>query len=319
VSFASPVYLLALLGVPLALGLYLLARRRSRRYAVRFTGVETLAGLLGTVPAWRRHLPAALFMAALAALALSLARPERTVAVPVDKASVVVVTDASLSMLATDVSPSRLDAARSAAHSFLDDVPDGLRVGFVGFSDTPHTLEDPTTDHGTVSDALDSLRADGGTATGDAVLAALEMLAGEQGKDAGKGRKRPPAAIVLLSDGKATTGTDPLEAARQAKSRHVPINTVALGKSSATVPGPGGQPIPVPPDPETLREMSQISGGRAFTADDADELDGVYKRLSSQLGTKKEKREMTAGVAAAGLALLLGAAGLGVRRTGRLP
>jgi len=318
-SFASPIYLLALLAVPAAIGAYALARRRSRRYAVRFTGVETLAGLLGAVPAWRRHLPAALFALALAALAISLARPERTVAVPIDQATVVVVTDASLSMLATDVSPDRLEAARRAAHTFIDEVPDGLRLGFVGFSDSPHTLENPTTDKGTVSDALDSLQANGGTATGDAVLAALEMLDSANGKDKPSKSKRPPAAIVLLSDGKATTGTDPLEAARQAKRLHVPIDTVALGSSSATVPGPGGMAIPVPPDPETLREMSQISGGRSFTADDAGELDGVYKRLSTQLGTKKERREMTAGVAAVGLALLLGAAGLGVRRTGRIP
>jgi Ca-activated chloride channel family protein len=316
VSFASPVYLLALLGVPLALGAYAHSRRRSRRYAVRFTGVETLAGLIGTVPAWRRHLPAALFLAALASLALALARPERTVAVPVDKASVVVVTDASLSMLATDVSPSRLEAARRAARSFIDDVPNGLRVGFVGFSDSPHTLENPTTDHDTVREALDSLEANGGTAAGDAVLAALQMLG--DNRDSGK-HKRPPAAIVLLSDGKTTTGSDPIEAAREAARRHVPIDTVALGTSTATVPGPGGVSIPVPPDPETLREMSQISGGHAFSADDSDELDGVYKRLSSQIGTKHEKRELTAGVAAGGLALLLAAAGLGVRRTGRLP
>jgi Ca-activated chloride channel family protein len=281
--------------------------------------VETLAGLLGTVPSWRRHVPAGLFMLALAALALALARPERTVAVPIDKASVIVVTDASLSMLAEDVSPSRMEAARSAAHSFLDGVPDGVRIGFVGFSDTPHTLENPTTDHDTVSEALDSLQPLGGTASGDAVLAALQMLDREDGKEKKGGAKKSPGAIVLLSDGKATTGTDPLAAARAAARAKVPINTVALGTSSATVPSGRGGYIPVPPDPETLREMSEISGGRAFTADDADELDGIYKKLSSQIGTKEEKREFTAGVAAGGLALLLAAAGLAVRRTGRLP
>jgi Ca-activated chloride channel family protein len=213
-----------------------------------------------------------------------------------------------------------MEAARSAAHSFIDAVPDGLRVGFVGFSDSPHTLEQPTTDHGTVSDALDSLEPNGGTAAGDAVLAALEMLSKDTDKDKDNAkRKRPPAAIVLLSDGKTTTGTDPVEAAREAGRRHVPIDTVALGTSTATVPGPAGQAIPVPPDPETLREMSRASGGRAFSADNSDELDGVYKRLSSQIATKKEKRELTAGVAAGGLALLLAAAGLGVRRSGRLP
>jgi Ca-activated chloride channel family protein len=316
VSFAEPLFLLGLLGVPAATALYLLARRRRRRYAVRFTGVDTLAGLVAAVPAWRRHVPAGLFLVALAALALALARPQATVAVPVERASVVVIMDASRSMLATDVEPSRMEAARRAGRSFLDSVPDRMRVGFVGFSETPHTLESPTQDHDDVLAALESLAADGGTGTGDAVSAALTMLT-EDG-DA-RDSSRPPAAIVLLSDGKATTGRDPVDAARAAGRLRVPVHTVALGTENATVPTPSGLQLPVPPDPETLREMASVSGGQAFSVADADELDSIYERLSSEIGTRDEKREITAGFAAGGIALLLAATGLAVRWTGRLP
>jgi Ca-activated chloride channel family protein len=317
VSFAQPLFLLGLLAVPAAVALYLLARRRRRRYAVRFTGVETLAALVAGVPAWRRHLPAGLFLVALGALALALARPHATVAVPVERAAVVVIMDASRSMLATDVEPSRMEAARRAGRSFLESVPDRLRVGFVGFSETPHTLESPTEDHAEVLAALESLAADGGTGTGDAVMAGLAMLEDED--DARGGRGRPPAAIVLLSDGRATTGRDPVEAARRAGRLRIPVHTVALGTETATVPTPTGLRLPVPPDPETLREMASVSRGQAFSVEDADELDSVYKRLSSQIGTKEEKREITAGFAAGGIALLLAATGLAVRWTGGLP
>jgi Ca-activated chloride channel family protein len=316
VSFAEPIFLLGLLALPAAVALYVLARRRRGRYAVRFTGVETLAGLIAAVPVWRRHLPAGLFLVALTVLALALARPQATVAVPVERASVVVIMDASRSMLASDVEPSRMEAARRAGRSFLDSVPEQMRVGFVGFSETPHTLESPTRDHGDVLAALESLAADGGTGTGDAVLAALSMLEEDA---SGDGRSRPPAAIVMLSDGKATTGRDPVDAARAAGRRRVPVHTVALGTENATVPTPSGLRLPVPPDPETLREMASVSGGHAFSVSDADELDSIYERLSSEIGTRDEKREITAGFAAGGIALLLAATGLAVRWTGRLP
>jgi Ca-activated chloride channel homolog len=316
VSFAEPIFLLGLLALPAAVALCVLARRRRGRYAVRFTGVETLAGLIAAVPAWRRHLPAGLFLVALTVLALALARPQATVAVPVERASVVVIMDASRSMLASDVEPSRMEAARRAGRSFLDSVPEQMRVGFVGFSETPHTLESPTRDHGDVLAALESLAADGGTGTGDAVLAALSMLEEDA---SGDGRGRPPAAIVMLSDGKATTGRDPVDAARAAGRRRVPVHTVALGTENATVPTPSGLRLPVPPDPETLREMASVSGGHAFSVSDADELDSIYERLSSEIGTRDERREITAGFAAGGIALLLAATGLAVRWTGRLP
>jgi len=317
ITFASPSVLLALLALPVVVALYALAQRRRRRYVVRFTAVPVLADVLaaGRVPRWRRHLPAALLLAALAALLVALAKPQTTVAVPVEKASVMLVTDASGSMRADDVSPTRLAAAQRAARDFLDKVPEELQVGAVSFSDVPQSVAPPTTDREDVRALVDGLIADGGTAAGDALQAALDAL-----QDAGVGGpNRPPAAIILLSDGATTTGADPVEVAREAGQRRIPIYTVALGTEEGTVPGGLGGSIPVPPDPETLREISEVSAGQAFEAGDADQLAAVYERLGSQLGTKQEEREITAAFAGGALILLLGAAAAGLHVTGRLP
>jgi Ca-activated chloride channel homolog len=317
VNFGSPAVLLSLFAIPVIIGIYALAQRRRRRYVVRFTAVPVLAGVMaaGGVSRWRRHLPAALLLAALAALLVALAKPQTTVAVPVEKASVMLVTDQSGSMRADDVAPSRLAAAQQAARDFLDKVPKELQVGAVSFSDVPQSVSPPTTDRDDVRSLIDGLVADGGTAAGDALQSALDAV-----DDAGVGGKgRPPAAIILLSDGATTTGADPVEVAREAGKRDIPIYTVALGTPDGTVPGGFGGSIPVPPDPETLRAISKASGGTAYTANDADQLSGVYENLGSRLGTKQEEREITAVFAGGGLILLLGAAFAGLRTTGRLP
>ena len=311
-SFDSPVYLVALALVPLALLAYAATRRRGRRYAVRFPGVPTLAALVPRVSPWRRRIPLALFLAALAALALALARPHATVAVPRERASVVLVTDVSRSMLATDVDPSRLEAARSAAQDFLEQLPEEALVGAVAFSEEAHTVEAPTEDRPTIEALIESLSADGGTATGEGLAAALAMVDG-------RGEQKVPAAIVMLSDGKATTGRDPLEVARAAKRQGVPIYTVALGSRGAIIEVPGGGLLPVPPDPETMRRIAELSGGRAFEVDDADELSDIYETLGSRVATRDERREVTAAFAGGGVVLLLAAAAFGLRATARLP
>jgi Ca-activated chloride channel family protein len=311
-SFASPLVLLSLAALPVLAAAYVLLRRRPGRYNARFPGVPVLAGAVAATPQWRRHLPASVAALALAALAVALARPHATVAVPVERASVMLVTDASRSMLATDVEPSRMDAARGAAEAFLDSVPEELRVGAVAFSSAPRSAVAPSHDRERVHAHLASLEADGGTATGDGLTEALRLL------DTGE-RRRPPAAVVLLSDGETTTGRDPVEVARRARAAGVPIYTVALGTSEGTITGSGGGLLAVPPDPETMQEIAAASGGESFGVDDADQLDGVYERLGSQLATRPEKREVTAGFAAGGMALLLGAAALSLRASGRLP
>jgi Ca-activated chloride channel family protein len=312
VTFASPAFLAALAIVPLALLAHSLSRRRARRYAVRYPGVATLAPLLPRVSSWRRIVPLTLFLASLAMLALALARPHATVAVPKEQASIVLVTDVSRSMLAEDVDPSRLEAARAAALSFLDELPEEARVGAVAFSTDPHTVEAPTDDRGEIEDLIDALSADGGTAAGDALVAAIGLVDGPA-------EDRPPAAIVLLSDGETTTGRDPLPVARQAGRMGIPIHTVALGTRTATITTPDGTLIPVPPDPEAMRRIAELSGGRAFEVDDADELSGLYEELGSRVATEEEEREITGAFAAGGIVLLMAAAALGTRATARLP
>ncbi len=310
-SFQAPWFLLALLAVPLALAALALARRRPDRYVVRFPATATLGAVLPRAGRVRRALPTLLLCLALAALALALARPEATVAVPNERASVILVTDTSGSMNATDVEPSRLAAAKAAGERFLDSVPDRLRVGLVAYAEGTHTVLRPTAEHAEVRTALDGLQAEGGTATGDALAGALDAL-GERGKDA------PPAAIVVLSDGATTSGDDPVEVARRARAAGVPVSTVALGTPGGSLQLPDGRVTPVPPDPESLREIAQASGGRAYAAEDAGALEQVYEDLGSQIGTRPEQREVTAGVAGAGVLLLLAALGTAWRRRGVL-
>ena len=314
-SFASPVFLLALLLLPLGALAQAAARRRRRRFAIRFPATGTVAAILSRTPHWRRRIPALLLALAVTALALALARPQRTVAVPVEQATVVLITDTSRSMQARDVQPDRLSAARTAAKAFLAQVPKQMRVGLVAFSSTPHTVERPTRDRETIASVLDSLTADGATATGDALDVALDSLTEKRNGRA----RRPPAAIVLLSDGKTTEGRDPIQIARRAARLKIPVSTVALGTPDGTVPGgPFGQPLSVPPDPETLKRIADITRGEAFTVDEASELNRIYERVGTKVGTRPEKREITAGFAGAGLVLLAGGMAFALRWRARL-
>ena len=319
-SFGAPSLLLTLLLLPLGAAAYAWSRRRPGRYAVRFPGAPVLAAVASTVPSRRRHLPAAIAALALAALALALARPHATVAVPDERASVVLVTDVSRSMQATDVEPTRLDAARSAAQTFLERVPDELRVGAVAFADAAHSVVPPTHDREPLRIHLESLTADGSTATGEGLAEALTLLLGEDADRADRGeRRRAPAAIVLLSDGKKTLGRDPLEVAREARAARVPIHTVSLGTEGGVIRSSSGVLVPVTPDPETMERIAATSGGKAFDVAEYEELDSVYEGLGSQLATREEKREITAGFAGGGLVLLMAAAALSLRSAGRLP
>jgi Ca-activated chloride channel homolog len=316
VSFASPAWLLGLALVPLALLAYQASRRRGSRYAVRFTALPALKAAATVVPAWRRHVPAALARAALAALVLALAKPQKTIAVPVERASIMLVTDHSRSMSATDVEPDRLSAAQRAARTFINQLPEQVRLGAVAFSDTPDAVQAPSSDHDDARRIVDAQVADGATATGAALEVAIDALKNDK-----QNGKRAPSAIILLSDGKTTVPPDPVPIARSARQLKIPIYTVALGTRDATVPNPNpfGTPLLVAPDPETLRQIARVSGGKAFTAEDSDSLKSIYKTLGSQLGTKNQKKQVTASFAIGGLVLLLGAGITSLRWAGRLP
>ena len=318
-SFAAPLFLLALLVVPAAVALYMRSQSGRRRAAAAFASPALMSSVAPRPPGWRRHAPMVLYAVAVAAGALALARPETTVAVPEERASVILVTDQSGSMDATDVEPSRLRAAQTAARDFLDGVPKELRVGAVAFNHAVRAIQSPTTDRQEVRSVIDHLRSSGGTATGEGLSTALGLLERQAARD----RRRAPAAIVLLSDGESTHGRDPMAAARIAARLKIPVYTVALGTPDGTirarVRGGGTVVRRVPPDRATLERIASVTRGRAFEAEDAGALDTVYEQLGSQVATRPEKREISAAFAAGAIAFLAGGGLLSVRWFARLP
>ena len=282
-SFASPAFLAALALVPLALLAQTALRRRARRYAVRFPGVPTLAPLLPQVSPWRRRVPLALFLAALAALALALARPQPRSPCRESRRRSCSSTTSRARCSPTDVDPSRMEAARDAALRFLTQVPDGRCVGAVAFSEEPHTIEPPTEDRDEIEAMIEGLSADGGTATGDALAAALALVDG-------RGEERVPAAIVMLSDGKATTGRDPLPVARQARTAGRPDpHRRARHRAARSSRFRAAAFSRCRPTPRRCAAIAELSGGRSFEVDDADELGSIYEQLGSRVATKKEQ------------------------------
>jgi Ca-activated chloride channel homolog len=318
VSFAAPFVLLALLALPLLVAWYVQQQRVRRAAAAAFAAPRLLPSVAPRRPRWRRHLPMLAFALALALLVLAAARPQRTVAVPVEHAAIVLATDVSGSMLATDVKPSRLIAAKRAARGFLERVPARVNVGVLSFNNHASVLQSPTRSRADARAAIDRMAVSGGTATGEAIASAVTTLRNVEGADG----RRPPGAIVLISDGTSTYGRDPLAEARAAARLHIPIYTVALGTDHGTirVPGRGGEQRVerVPPDPRALAAIAHASGGETFTAASTDGLDAVYERLGSQLGRRDVQRQVTAAFAAGGLVLLLVGAGLSLRWFGRL-
>jgi len=316
-SFADPLWLLALALIPLALLAQRRARRRAGQYAVRFTAVSTVQEAISTGGGrWRRRLPTAatvLAIATLAAASAALARPQLTHRVPIGDASLMLVLDHSGSMAADDVQPSRLAAAIKAANTFIDQLPSSVRVGAVSFSTTPDAVQQPVANHAAARNIIDNQVANGGTATGPALALALSLLNGSD-------KHHPPSAIVLLSDGAANLGENPVIVAAQAKQDRIPIYTVALGTPSGVLDeGPLGPIVAVPPDPQLMDAIARTSGARAFDAQTTDQLSSIYKTLGSRLSTVSRKRDITADVAIVAAALLLLAVATSVRTSPRLP
>jgi Ca-activated chloride channel homolog len=310
-SFGVPFALLGLLVVPALVALYVLRQRRHEEYAARFGTPALLPNVVAASPGWRRHLPLAVLLAGLAALVVGVARPHATVSVKREEATVILAVDVSRSMKARDVQPSRLEAARKAAESFLAKIPPKFRVGVVAFGSRASVGVPPTEDHGLVLDALKALRPGEGTALGDAV--ALSVRVGQKQRS-GDGAI-PPTAVLLISDGAQMGGRTPIEKAIQmARLHRVPVYTIALGTPEGyveeTLTGGYRVMIRVPPSPETLRTVAQQTGGLFFTATNDSRLRDVYEKLGSRLGHKRQSREITDVFAAGSLALLLTGGGL---------
>jgi Ca-activated chloride channel homolog len=336
VSAEWPGLLWTLLLVPVALAAYLLAQRRRSRYTVRFTNLDLLANVVSAKPGWRRHIPPALYLLALAALLVSLARPQAIAMVPKEQATIVMVMDVSGSMNATDVQPTRLVAAQRAATTFIEQLPERFRVGIVSFASTAQTLTRPTTDRAAVYEAVASLHAEGATAMGDGIERALDVKrpptmpstdpAARQSPGAppqGNGAEAP-LVVLLLSDGANTQGrTQPMEAAAHAKDLGVPVFTIALGTDQGMVDVPDEtgnlRRIPVPPDELTLQRIAETTGARFFAAPSSRDLKNVYRELGSKIGFVREQQEITVVFAATGLLFLVAGAAMSLVWFSRFP
>jgi Ca-activated chloride channel family protein len=322
-TFAQPLLLTGFVLIPLALLAYGALQRRRPREAAAWANPALLPGLVPARPGWRRHVPPFLLLLALAALVVALARPQRTVAAPQRAANIIMVTDISGSMNATDVEPDRLSAAIAAAKTLTEKVPPTFRLGLVTFSDYAEQRVAPTTDRPQIRGALDQLVAEGGTAMGDGLERGLSAAITPVPNADGSGVRRLPSVIVLLSDGKNTSGVrDPVDVAHEAAQARIPIYAIALGTPDGVVELRDSfgflQRVHVPPDTETLKELARLSGGRFYTAADTGKLKEIYANLGTRLSARSEKREVTAAFAGGAILLLLAAGGLSLRWFGRL-
>jgi Ca-activated chloride channel family protein len=314
-AFLSPDRLLILLVIPLLVAAYIFAMLRKNRRGMRFTNTSMLDVVVPKQSQWRRHLAVALSLLSLITLTAAFARPKTQVDVPRERATIVIVIDASLSMEATDVKPNRLAAAKQAAIAFVESLPDKYNVAVVSLSGNPNILVPPTTAHDTVENAINTITLQESTAIGEGIVTALRAL-----EQAPKDRSNPdaiaPGAIVMLSDGTNTAGRSPQQAAAEARSAKVPVYTIAYGTENGFV-DLDGKREQVPVDHDLMREIAELTRGEYFTAATPDQLKKVYGNIGSEVGYEKADREVTARFAGYGLAFAvlaaLGAISLGAR------
>jgi Ca-activated chloride channel family protein len=336
-----------LLAVPVLIAIYLLLVRRRHKQALRYSGIDIVREAAGTRQHLRRHMPALLLLAAVAALLFSISRPTAMVIVPSLQRTIVLAIDVSVSMAAKDVDPDRLTAAQAAARKFVAQQPPGVRTGIVSFAGFAAVVQPPTQQRHQLLAAIDRLRLAPHTAIGSGLLVSLAQILPQVSLDIeplingpvqhwnrhrGAGGNQPgvdgkplrakgskSAAVVLLSDGARTVGPDPIDAAETAAILGVPVHTVGIGSAEgAAVEIGGGRSIYVRMDEQTLKAIARITGGQYFQANTADELANVYRKLGAELGAQHDEIELTALVAAFAAILSLAAAGLSLLWSGAL-
>jgi Ca-activated chloride channel family protein len=338
VKFLWPGLLWLLLAIPLAVASYLLVLRSRKKTAVRYANLPMVRAAAAGASRFRAHAPPALFLLALVALLLAAARPAAVLMIPTENETIILAMDVSGSMRANDVEPTRLAAAQAAAKSFVEDLPNSVRVGIVSFAGSASVVQPPTRDREELVAAIDRFQLQRGTAIGSAIIVSLATIFPNAGIDLESFAKRerkqgraidapaagaqdgaepkavapgsfPSAAIVLLTDGQRTAGPDSIAAARFAADRGVRIFTVGIGTTRGTTISYEGWSMHVRLDEDTLKEIATITRGDYFLAGSATELRKVYQTLTTRLSMEKKETEVTSLFAAAGAVLaLLGAA-----------
>ncbi len=337
--FLWPEFLWLLLALPLLVLLYLWLMRRKKKTALRYASLSIVKEAMGPGQSIRRHIPPALFLLALAAMLIAAARPQAVVMLPSNQQTIILAMDVSGSMRATDVKPSRLEAAQAAAKAFLAELPRHVKVGIVAFAGSAQIAQLPTLNREDLVTAIDRFQLQRATATGDAIVVSLATLFPDAGINldslrTGRERQRGfsldddkkprkdftpvapgsynSAAIIMLTDGQRTTGSDPLEAAKLAADRGVRIYTVGIGTVDGETIGFEGWSMRVRLDEETLKAIANKTNADYFYAGTAQDLHKVYQSLSSRLTVEKKETEVSALFALAAAALALLSAGLSV-------
>jgi Ca-activated chloride channel homolog len=336
-TFLWPEALVLLVLLPVLVAVYVWLLRRKRKSAVRYANLGMIKEAMGVGSKIRRHVPPALMLFALGALIVAMARPVAVVTLPTQKQTIIMALDASGSMRAKDVEPSRLVAMQNAAKKFVADASPRTKIGVVTFAATVSLVQPPTDDREAIAAAIDRIQLQRATATGSGLIVSLATLFPDAGFDVstalfgrdaprhapiGDAKKDPKkdfkpvapgsysnAVIILLTDGQRTTGPDPVEIAKMAADRGVRVYTVGFGTTSGEIIGFEGWSFRVRLDEETLKTIAIMTQGEYFHAGTADALKKVYETLNSRLSMEKKETEVTALLS--GLAALLAlAAGL---------
>ena len=336
-KFLWPEFLALLVFVPLLAGLYFWLLRRRKRLAVRYANLSLVKEALGRGPGWRRHVPPALFLLALTALLIAVARPTAVITLPSQHETIILAMDVSGSMRAADVEPNRLTASQVAAKAFVSDQPRSARIGVVSFAGTAALVQPPTQNREDIVAAIDRFQLQRGTAIGSGIIVSLAAIFPDAGIDIGQltyGREPrsqaidqkkdkpafkpvppgsyPSAVIILLTDGQRTTGPDSIEAAKMAADRGVRVFTVGVGTPQGEIIGFEGWSMRVRLDEDTLKQIANITHGEYFYAGNAVDLKKIYENLNARLVMEKKETEISALLAGLGALLAVVAASLSV-------
>jgi Ca-activated chloride channel family protein len=314
-NFLAPGRLLLLIALLALVALYVAVQVRRGRYAVRFTNLALLERVAPVTPGWRRHVPAAAFLLMMGLFVTGFARPATEVRVPREQATIMVAIDVSTSMDAEDVQPSRLEAAKRAARTFLEGLPTRFNVGLVTFAGSAVVRVPPTTDRRPLRATIDGLTLEPRTAIGEGVIASLEAITSF---GAQYGESAPPGRVVLLSDGSNTTGRSPDAAAQRARQARIPVSTIAYGTPEGVFYN-NGIAVPVPVDGPALQRLAESTGGRFYEAASGEELQNVYQDIGSSIGYRTERREVWVWFIGAGLLLACATAAASLLWFSRLP